>query len=390
MPYNFSHLPEIADVSELRRYMEDELRKISEAFNEQDSVELRASRHAPDNPREGMIIHADGLAWNPGSGAGTYRYQSGAWVKIPSPADIPIITRPITLVGDTNYTILSSDRNVFTNAALTANRTWTLPAASSVQPHQEILVFDRKLATSLTNTLTVARAGSDTIDDVLTSVTFPGVGLGMRFISDGTSKWAAVWEFVSQGSMLENVGATRGSILYRGASGWTPLVPNTAGFLLTDGGAGADPSWVTPPTSAAFTTLADDTGFPAASTWSFTGLGGYKMWFIEIRGLQQSSGGNRGFQVALSGNNGSSYSGSPRAPFGASVFSTATATNVRFAVSRLDKANNQMIFQFSVIQPTGNGQVETGSLGPIDAFQLSWSGGATNFTGGNATVYGMK
>jgi hypothetical protein len=38
--------------------------------------------------------------------------------------------------------------------------------------------------------------------------------------------------------------ATRGSLLYRGASAWTALPPGTSGFLLQTGGTGADPVWV--------------------------------------------------------------------------------------------------------------------------------------------------
>lgn len=388
MPYNFSHLPEIADASELRRYMEEELKKISEAFNEQDSIELRASAHAPDKPREGMIIHADGTAWNPGSGAGTYRYQSGAWVRVPSPAEIPIITRPITLIGDTNYTILAADRNVFTNAALTAARTWTLPAASSVQPHQEIFVFDRKLATSLTNTLTVTRAGSDTIDDILTSVTFPGVGLGMRFISDGVSKWAAVWEFVSQASMMENLGATRGSILYRGASGWTPLVPNTSGFVLTDAGTGADPAWTALPATGGLTLIAS-ASFPAAATWTFTGLGGYKAFWVIGRSVTQASGTSRGLQIELSGNAGSSWGGI-RSYINATGIVTGGASFPMFFVTRTDQVNNQCVLTPGQTTPTSTTILENGSIGPINAMRFSWSGAATNFTAGDIDIYGWK
>lgn len=44
---------------------------------------------------------------------------------------------------------------------------------------------------------------------------------------------------------LDFVGATRGHILYRGASNWLPLATGTAGQVLQTGGAGADPSWAT-------------------------------------------------------------------------------------------------------------------------------------------------
>jgi hypothetical protein len=35
---------------------------------------------APINPQEGMIVRADGVNWNPGSGGGFYGYHDGAWV----------------------------------------------------------------------------------------------------------------------------------------------------------------------------------------------------------------------------------------------------------------------------------------------------------------------
>lgn len=37
--------------------------------------------------------------------------------------------------------------------------------------------------------------------------------------------------------------SARGTVLFRGASGWQALAPGTAGHVLTSGGSGADPSW---------------------------------------------------------------------------------------------------------------------------------------------------
>ncbi len=37
---------------------------------------------APDKPREGMLVVADGTNWNPGSGKGLYEYKSGGWSKL--------------------------------------------------------------------------------------------------------------------------------------------------------------------------------------------------------------------------------------------------------------------------------------------------------------------
>lgn len=52
-------------------------------------------------------------------------------------------------------------------------------------------------------------------------------------------------------TVLDWIGATRGSILYRGASAWSALTPGTNGYLLQTGGAGADPSWVAPAAAGA-------------------------------------------------------------------------------------------------------------------------------------------
>lgn len=47
--------------------------------------------------------------------------------------------------------------------------------------------------------------------------------------------------------------AARGSMIFRGASGWSLLAPGTSGQYLKTNGAGADPSWLTPPTPNAGT-----------------------------------------------------------------------------------------------------------------------------------------
>jgi hypothetical protein len=51
-------------------------------------------------------------------------------------------------------------------------------------------------------------------------------------------------ELVEGGSpLLDDIGSTRGSILYRGASGWVILTPGTVDYPLVSNGAGADPAY---------------------------------------------------------------------------------------------------------------------------------------------------
>lgn len=90
--------------------------------------------------------------------------------------------------GDSNYTILSTDRTVGTTATLTAARTWTLPAANAVNAGHELVVADYFGGVTSVNTLTVQRAGSDTISGANTAVLNSAYGY-LILRSDGVSKW---------------------------------------------------------------------------------------------------------------------------------------------------------------------------------------------------------
>lgn len=56
---------------------------------------------------------------------------------------------------------------------------------------------------------------------------------------------ASALDFVPS-TILDSIGSTRGSVLYRGASAWSALTPGTAGYVLASAGAGADPLYVLP------------------------------------------------------------------------------------------------------------------------------------------------
>lgn len=58
-----------------------------------------------------------------------------------------------------------------------------------------------------------------------------------------TSGGDGTLSITSASGVLDDIGSTRGQILYRGASGWAALSPGTAGQVLQTNGAGADPSW---------------------------------------------------------------------------------------------------------------------------------------------------
>ena len=116
---------------------------------------------------------------------------AGALPGIVQPNRINLGIDQRTAHGDSIYTILATDHYVVTSTALTAARVWTLPAASAVNAGDLIIVADEAGGVTGTNTLTVARAGSDTINGG-TSVVIPVAYGAVGIKSDGVSKWTLV------------------------------------------------------------------------------------------------------------------------------------------------------------------------------------------------------
>jgi microcystin-dependent protein len=93
-----------------------------------------------------------------------------------------------TSTGDANYTILSTDRMVY-HTALTAARTDTLPLANSVNAGQQFVINDFRGVASASNTITLQRSSSDTINGVNSLVAINSqFGAGIYW-SDGVSRW---------------------------------------------------------------------------------------------------------------------------------------------------------------------------------------------------------
>lgn len=67
-----------ADVKALPQFLIQELRRISQGTSTS-FVQLDMLHKAPDKPRDGMVVLADGVDWDPASGAGYYGYRAGAW-----------------------------------------------------------------------------------------------------------------------------------------------------------------------------------------------------------------------------------------------------------------------------------------------------------------------
>lgn len=65
----------------LRSWLATELRRIANALRHE-SLELEVLAAEPERYADGKVVYADGTNWNPGSGAGIYAREGGAWVKL--------------------------------------------------------------------------------------------------------------------------------------------------------------------------------------------------------------------------------------------------------------------------------------------------------------------
>lgn len=117
----------------------------------------------------------------------------------------------LTSRGDANYTILATDYSIVTNAALTAPRTWTLPAAATVTNGKSICVYDSFGGVSATNTLTVVRAGTDTISGATSTVLDSAFYIAC-FTSDGSSKWTVEKQPLIPTFLQSGTGAVQRSV----------------------------------------------------------------------------------------------------------------------------------------------------------------------------------
>lgn len=60
----------------------DEFRRIEAVLEFIMNGYLEVQHVEPEKNREGRVVFADGVDWNPGSGAGLYEYRGGTWVKL--------------------------------------------------------------------------------------------------------------------------------------------------------------------------------------------------------------------------------------------------------------------------------------------------------------------
>ena len=121
-------------------------------------------------------------------------------------------------VSDGNYTVLTADRTI-AYITLTAARVVSLPAASAFPTGTRLLIMDETGNCSITNTITVSRAGSDLIDGATSAVINAAYGY-LALQSNGANKW----------TLTDQIGTT-----LNGLQGALTIIPSGGGTVTASG-----------------------------------------------------------------------------------------------------------------------------------------------------------
>ena len=154
-----------------------------------------------------------------------------------------------------------------------------------------------------------------------------------------TSGFSANPVSTSVTAMLDTIGATQGSVLERGASGWQPIVPGTAGNCYTSNGPNADPTWQSCAGGTAFSGTGGVVGVDANG----------QPFIFSLNNLTVSTGTGSGILSAGSGGGGGGGGG------GATEFvnpqTSTTYTVVSGDATTLTTLNNASAIAVTLPQP---------------------------------------
>lgn len=202
-------------------------------------------------------------------------------------------------------------------------------------------------------------------------------------------------EEVTASEALDFIGSTRGSLLYRGASGWAALTPGTPGYYLKSNGAGADPSYVA--ASAGAWEYVSAATASTSSTIDFQALASGYDYLIAWDGLYTSGADQLLVRAEVSASwQASSYvsalfytssAGSDSSASGGATAGVQAGYNMGAAATRPSSGEVLVINPAQTATPkvihVRAGQIDNGSA----ALQVIGGG---SYTGSSAAVTGLR
>lgn len=159
-------------------------------------------------------------------GTGLYYWDGSGWVAVRQSFD--------------SYTPSQSGNSGKFLTTNGTNTSWGTPSASVADGDKGDISVTGSGATWTIDNNAISTA--KVADDAITYAKIQNVATNQRLLGR-TSGANGNIEELSKSATLDWIGSTRGSVLYRGSSGWAVLTPGSSGAILKSNGSGADPSW---------------------------------------------------------------------------------------------------------------------------------------------------
>ncbi len=172
------------------------------------------------------------------------------------------IAQNVVTFSNADAVVSSSTRKLAQIGTMSASRTVTLPAASAVAAGTELIVADLSGSVTSTNTIVIARAGSDTVNGA-TSVTIGAAYGWRRFVSDGSSKWVFDGGVLrtSDSGTITSANIADGTIVNADINASAAIDVSKLSGVVTSAGVG---NLLSSNVASGTDTLADTTGFTLA------------------------------------------------------------------------------------------------------------------------------
>lgn len=180
----------------------------------------------------GLVSAADRLPYFTGSGTAALATFTAFARTLVDDADAPSMRATLgsTIVGDAVF--------IAANAAAARSAIGAVIGAN-------VQAWDADLdaLAALSGTGIARRTGANTWSVGTAVANSELAAMANGTVKGNVSGSSAIPSDLTVSQVLDAVGSTRGSILYRGASGWAVAAPTTAGQVWTSNGSGADPSY---------------------------------------------------------------------------------------------------------------------------------------------------
>jgi hypothetical protein len=132
MAYSPRPVPQFKDeAGQLALWVAEELRNIARTFQESEQVQHTVLSVEPPRPRQGMVVYADGVNWDPGAGEGQYVFDGTAWVlSSTGPTDV------------SGFLVKSNNLSDLTNVPLAQDNL-------NLQPGIDVMAYDPQLTAKI-------------------------------------------------------------------------------------------------------------------------------------------------------------------------------------------------------------------------------------------------